>query len=79
MARFILETAHPSGTNLGEGSFPIIHQCINTDKQTDHRLHDLSSFSFISSGLMVRLFARIYTQMNYQINFRSFSKVVSDE
>ena len=52
MARLILETDHPSGTNLGF--------FINKDKQTDHPTAR-DSFSFNSSGQMVRLFARIYT------------------
>lgn len=73
MALFILET------KLGRRLivFLVIRLYINTDEQTDH-LSARPSFSFISSGRMVRLFARIYTQTDYQTNYRSFPKFIPD-
>ena len=50
----------------------IFRQCINTGKQTDHP----STRAIVdnSSTGMMRLFARIYTQMDYQKSYRSFPR-----
>ena len=64
----------------------IIRLCINTGFQTDHPsrriIHGSSSvktnYRDSSSGRMIRLKARIYTQTNYKTNYRSLPKFVPD-
>ena len=49
MVEFMLQTDHPSGTNIG--SCVIIHLCINTGEQTDICRDKLSWYFFVTDDL----------------------------
>ena len=83
MARFILDRDHPSWTNLANNwasndsssdnsSVYKYGQTDGSSVQTGYLDNSSSSTNYpnSSSGRMIRLFARIYTQTNYQTNYR---------
>ena len=90
LARFILLTRDESSVweELGQRTIVrlIIRLRIKTGKQTDDPFRRISTgnssmntnYPDSSSGRMIRLFARIYTQTNYQTNYRSLPKFVPD-
>ena len=83
MARLILEVDHPPGTNLHTNW---AHNDSSSDNSSVYKYWQTEGSSFktgyldnsssstnypnSSSGRMIRLFARIYTQTNYQTNYR---------
>ena len=54
--------------------------CINTSKQADRPSNSSvkTNYRDSSSGRTIRLFARIYTQTNYQMDYRSLPKFNTD-
>ena len=60
-----VEKDHPSSINTGRTM-----RYDNSSDKTDYRDS--------SSGWMIRLLARVYTQTDYQTNYRSLPKLVLD-
>ena len=84
LLQFILETDHPSWAKNGRSCHNCV--CIKMDKQTDHLswqiihngLSDMTDYCESSSGWMIRLLGRIYTQRDYQTTCYSLLKFDPD-